>query len=177
MLTLITQLTIWIVFNDRNPIAICQFDQFVASLQAERRATRVLEVRHDIDELRSDAKRGFQFIYDHPILIRTDRDVLRAIGIPSLQCTQISWRFHDDVVAAVDKQPSNKIQRLLGAGGYQNIVGRHLHSVTSRMPRDHLAQRRISFSRAVLQSLRTKMVKHIIACFTEFLDRKDFWRW
>src|SRR6266487_2116165 len=176
MVTLIAQLTVWIIFNNRNPIAIGQLDQFVASLQTESRAARVLEIRENINELRSDAKRGFQFIHNHTILICTDGDVLRAIGVPGLQCTQIGWRFHYDVVAAVDEQPPDEIQRLLRAGSDQNVISRDLHSVTSCMSRDHLAQRRISFSRTVLQSLRTKMVEYIIACFTKFLDRKDLWR-
>src|SRR6185369_13760327 len=110
MVTVIPQLAVGIVLNDRHAIPVRQFNQFLPSFETEGRATWVLEVREDINELWPDSQRGFQLIYDHAILIRTDRDVLRAVGVPGLQRTQIGRRFDHNIIAAVEEQPSNKIQ-------------------------------------------------------------------
>src|SRR5690349_23938020 len=110
MITFIAQLTVGIIFNDGYPVTVCKLDQFLAPLQAESGTARVLEVRKHVNKLWPDTKRGLQLIHDHAILVCSDRDVLSAIGIPSLQRSQIRRRFDHDVIAAVKEQPSNKIQ-------------------------------------------------------------------
>src|SRR5687768_16355759 len=177
VVTLITQLTIGIILNDRHTIFIGQVDQLLAAFEAEGRAARVLKIWKGINEFRSDAKRFFQFVHDHTVLIRADGDVLRSVGIPRLHRTKIGGRFHHNIIAAINEKSSDKVQCLLRTGGDQNILGAHLHTVAPGVPCDHFSQREIAFTGAVLQSLRAEMVEYIVAGFTEFRQWKDLRRW
>ncbi len=113
MLTFIAQLPVGIILHDRHTVLVRQFHQLLAAFEAEGRASRVLKVREHVDKFRSNSKRGFQFIHDHAVLVRAYRDILRAIRIPRLQRTKICGRFHHNVITAIQKQTSDKIQCLL----------------------------------------------------------------
>ncbi len=96
-----------------NVIYLSTFSKLLAAAQAEGEAARVLEVRQDVDKLGADAESGFELVDHHAVFIATDCDVLGAVGIPGLEGAEISGGFDDDVVAAVDEQPSDKIESLL----------------------------------------------------------------
>ena len=78
MITFISELTVRIILDDRHTLAIRQFHQRLPPLQAEGKAARVLKVGEDVNELGPDAQRIFQFIHDHAVFVRTDRDDWRA---------------------------------------------------------------------------------------------------
>src|SRR6185503_14704712 len=56
MLTVIAQLTVGIIFDDRHPVFIRQFNEFLAPFEAEGRTAWVLKVWEDVNEFWSDAK-------------------------------------------------------------------------------------------------------------------------
>jgi len=60
MIAFIAQLPVRIIFNDRNPVFVSQFDQLFSSLEAEGDSAWILKIGQNVHELRSDAKRGFK---------------------------------------------------------------------------------------------------------------------
>jgi hypothetical protein len=97
----VAKLSVGIVLDDGHTIFIRKFNQLLAAFKTQSGTGGILEVGKDIDEFRTDAQCFFQLIHNHAIFIRRNGDVLSSVGIPGLQCTEVSGRFQGDVIAAV----------------------------------------------------------------------------
>ncbi len=176
MVALVAQLAVGIVLDDRHAVPVSQFHQPHAPLQAEGGPARVLEIGQNVNELRSDTQRFFKLVHDHPVFVGRYRDILCAIGIPGLKRSQVGGQFDHDVVTLIDEQPSEQIERLLRAGGDQDIISSDVDAIAHRVTGDHLAQRTIAIGGSILQRLRPIGIQNSDAGFFKLLDRKDFRR-
>ena len=79
----------------------------------------------------------------------------------------------EDAVAAIDQQLADQIERLLRAGGDEDIVGAGDDAVAGKVAGNHLAQRLIAFGGAVLQRLGAVLGEDFMAGFVEALTGKD----
>ncbi len=103
--------------------------QLVAAAAREGDAAGILEVRQDVHELRAGAQRPLHLAGLQALLVDGHGDVLSAHQVEGLQRAQIGGRLDQDAVAAVDEQLGDEVQRLLRAGGDEDVVRRF-----ARMP-------------------------------------------
>jgi hypothetical protein len=79
------------------------------------------------------------------------------------------------MVARVDKDFANQVERLLRSGSDQDILRIYFDVITRRMPGDLLAQWEITFGGAILQRQGAVVEQHTLARFSELLDWEDIW--
>jgi hypothetical protein len=75
-----------------------------------------------------------------PVIVDRDADVLRLVQVPGLQRAEVRRVLDDHVIAGIDEDLPDEIQRLLRAGGDEDVVGPDGRAVAAGVARDHLAQ-------------------------------------
>ena len=93
-----------------------------------------------------------------------------------MQRTQIGRTFCQNLVAGVDQQPADQIQRLLRPGGDQHVLGMGEDAVARHMLHDQLTQRQVALGGAVLESLGRHLAQYLVGSGLKRLSREDFRR-
>ncbi len=64
----------------------------------------------------------FQRVGVHTVLVHGNGDVFCPVSAPGLQSAQVGGRLDQNVIAGIDQDFPEQIQRLLGTRGDQDIV-------------------------------------------------------
>ena len=115
----------------------------------------VLEVGHDVAEAGPQAggQARLEQIGPQAVPVGLDGDQVRVGAGQRLQGADIRGRLDHDVVARVDQRPGQQVERLLGAGGDQHVLGVARATPGRVRLGDPLAQRGDALGRAVLDGL------------------------
>ena len=103
-----------IVFDDRNPVLVGQFEDLTAPLQAQHCSFWVVEAGVYIDELGLTGLDDFvQVIRDHTVLVRRNREQLSACQFDGPVDVGSHDLIDDDPVSRRKHKLQNEIQRLV----------------------------------------------------------------
>jgi len=152
---------------------IGQPDHLVPPLERQRHTRRVLEIRQRVDELRPHAQRGVQFLGPHAVLVHRHVDVLGLVRVPCLQRAEVGGSFDNEMIAGIDEDLADEIERLLRAAGDEDVFRFDDDAVARRVPRDHLAKRAIAFGGAVLKRLGSVFLEQPAGGLLESIHRED----
>ena len=129
---------------------------------AVAQAGGVLEVRDNVDELRVVLGEDlFQLVAVDAVLVQADGADLRAVEVEGLESGEIAGLLNGDGVTRVDERRGNHVQRLLGAVGDDDVLGRKVYALLLIAVGDELAQRQIALGVAVLQGAHTVTLKDL----------------
>jgi len=145
MLAFKTKLTIWIILDNGNPVAVRQVNQLQPPFQRHGNTGWILEIWQDVYKFWSGAQCFFQCICPHSIVVGFHRDIFRPVGVPGLQGAQVGGSFHQDAVTAVDEDFTQQVQCLLGAGCDLYVFGGNSDPHGIGVPGDHFPEGFISF--------------------------------
>lgn len=146
------QVAIGVVFHHRGLVPHGQLQHLVAPRQAERGAAGVAKSGDEVDELRPVfGHELFQLVGFHAVLVDRRGNHLRAVETKTLNGGQKGRPLHDHLVAGVDQGLADQVERLLAAGGDDQLVRRHDSALGRHEGAELLAQRLVAFGGAVLQ--------------------------
>ena len=111
------------------------------------------------------------------VVVAGHAEVFRTVDVERLERAEIGGRLDQDAIAGVDQQLADEVERLLGTGGDHDVLGLRLDAVAGSVPRDHLAQRLVTFGGAILQGLVGILVEHCGAGLAETLHGKNIGSW
>ena len=176
-LTLIAQFKVRIVLDNQDVILLCHREQLLAALERHGAAGRVLESRDDIDEL--DVRRGLkqflELVHAHALVVHRDAHQLGIHAAESVERADEGRVLADDDIARIEHNLREQADRLLSAGGDEDIIVVRtdvvllLHALCSQ-----LAQLRIALGRAILQRNVRLVEEDLRADLRHFLIRKRY---
>src|SRR5271157_1366113 len=176
VLAFIAQLPVGVVLDDRDAVLVGEQYKFVSATARQRDASWVLKVRQDVHELRSGTQRPFHLAGLQSVVVDGHGYVLSAHQVESLQCAEVGGRLHQNAIATVDEQLGDEVQRLLRAGGDEDVVHGCEDAVARQLPHNQLAQRKVAFCGAVLQRSESLRGQNVLASFLEACHGKYFRR-
>ena len=159
------QVAVGVVLNDHGLVLHGEFKHLLAALQAQQGAAGVAEGGNQVDEL--GAMLGdelFQFVGFHAMAVDGRADELGAIEAKALDGGQKRRAFHDHLVTGTDQGLAQQVQRLLAAGGDDEVLGCHaLRALAGHELAELLTQRLVALGGAVLQRGAGLLVQRCIA--------------
>ena len=170
------QIAVGVVFHQRNAQFLRLGDQCRAARFGHRAAGGVLEVGQQVHEarlVRARAGLGGEVFDEGAFVIAGDGHHVRLHRRERLQRAEVGGRFDQDAAARVDHDLADQVERLLRAGGDQDLVGAH---VPGQEVGDRLTQRDIAFAGGVLQGRGTVVVQDGGSGFGELADREGLGR-
>ena len=150
--------------------------RLVPALDRERHAARVLEVGQRVDELGARPQLGLDLVGQHPVVVHRHAGVLGLIGAPRLEGAQVGRPLDEQMIAGIDEDLADEIERLLRAAREEDVVGVDPHAQAAGVPRDHLAQGPVALGGAVLQRAAAVLFEDPVARLAKLLDGKDLGR-
>ena len=147
------QITIRVVLDDQGLVLHRQFQHAAAALGAQHGATGVAKGRDQVDELGSVlGDQRFQAVHLHAVAVDRRADQIGAVQAEALDRREKGRTFDDHLVARVDQRLAQQVQRLLAAGGDDQLLGRQIGHALARHERGQLlAQGVVALGRTVLQ--------------------------
>ena len=143
-----------------------QLQHAAAALQRERGPAGVAEGGNEIDKARAVLfHEPLQRIGLHAVGIGRGADDLRAVEAKALNGGQKSRAFNDDFAARLGQCFAHQVQRLLAAGGDDELLCPHTGAVRLHERGQLLAQGHEPFRRAVLQRLRSLLRQRLAGGF------------
>ena len=147
------QVAVRVVFHHQHVVLHRQFQHPLAALQAEHGAAGVAEGGNQVDELGLVFDDEFlESVGVHALPVHRCRHELGAVQAEALDGGQEGRAFDDHLVAGGNEGLAQQIQRLLAAGGDDQVLGRHaLVALAGHESGELFAQRVVALGRAVLQ--------------------------
>ena len=119
-----------VVLDQHEAEAVGQLEQPMPAIEREGRARRVLEVGHDVDDLRWRAgrlearrARRSRSVDAEAVGVGGHADESGARGLERLQRPEVPGRLDHDDVAGIAQRPGQQVEPLLRAGRDQHVVG------------------------------------------------------
>ncbi len=149
------QRAVGVVLHDHEPVAVGQRGEVATAIEGQRAPRGVLEVGHDVAEAGPQAggQVRLEQIRAQAVPVGLDRDEVRVGAGQRLQGSDVRRSLDHDVVAGIDQGPGQQVERLLRAGGDQDVLGVALATASGVRVGHPLAQRGDPLGRAVLDGL------------------------
>ena len=154
------QVAVGVVFHQRQAQFGGGIDQRGAARIAHGAAGRVLEVGQHIQEaglVGACAHLGLEVVHQHTFVIAGHGHHGGLHGREGLQRAQVGGGLHQHAAVRVDEHLGDQVQRLLRAGGDQDLVGVH---VPRQEVGNRLAQRTVALAGGVLQGRSPVVAQH-----------------
>ena len=166
------ELAVRVVLDHHEPVAGRDVEQGAAPLQAPGAPGRVLEVGHDVDELRpARAGAALELLGDHALVVGGDLDEARLVGLEGVDGADVGGALAQHLVALVEEELAGQVEALLRAGGDDDLRGLAGGAQAGvHAARDRLAQARMPLGGRVLQRLRALPVEHVRHHGLQLLD-------
>ena len=133
-----------VVLDHRDVVLARQLEQPAAALRRHRDAAGVLEVRDRVDELgaaRTDAlELGLEQVHAHAVVVHRHAADLGLVRRERLQRADVGGALGDDDVAGVQERLGEQVERLLGAGGDEQVARLEAHADLGHEVGDELAR-------------------------------------
>jgi hypothetical protein len=173
VLPAVAQLAVGIVLDDRRAVVGGELDQAPPPLEAERHAGRVLEVRQDVEELGATPQLPLQPIDVEPVVVDRHGQVVRLVGAPGLQRSEVGGRLGQDAIAGVDEETADQVEPLLRARGDHHVRRLHPDPVARHLAHEQLAQRHVALGCGVLQRGLARELEHTLRGQLHLYEGKD----
>ena len=151
----------------------------MAPLQAPGATARVLEVGHDVEELRATAAgdAALQLVGDHALVVGRHLDEARAVGPEGVDGSQVGGALAQHLVVVVEEDLAGQVEPLLRAGGDQDLGGLDRGAEPGvHAAGDGLAQPGVPLGGRVLQGPRAFAVEHVRHHGLQVLDGEELRR-
>jgi hypothetical protein len=148
-----------VVLDDQQVVLAGDGDHLVPAAQALGDPGRVLEVRDRVEELDSSA-RGPQRHQGRAerdrvdaLVVHADVDDLALVGVEGAQRADVAGPLGQHDVPGIAEHARDKVERLLGAAGDDDVVGVGVHLLLGHHLDDLVAHERFALAGAVLHRL------------------------
>ncbi len=169
---LAAELRVVVVFDDRNLLPGGEPEKARAALRRERHRRRVLDGGRGVHAREAPALLDADEVLDpHPLPVYRDSHELGAGGTKREKGTEVAGVLHRDAVPAVDQDPRDKIERLLGSGDEEEFVRLAGDPAPDQAPGERLAQRRPAEQVEIVGVAREFAERALIGAF-EFRERQ-----
>jgi len=132
MTSVVAQTAVGVVLDDRQRILVRELQQATAAGRAHRDAARILEIGDGVEELGLPATKSAQLLLEevgaNALIVHVDGADIGLVGAERLQGTQVGGPLHDDHIAGIDEYLAEQVERLLGPGGDDHVLGLHPQS-------------------------------------------------
>ena len=147
------QIAIGVIFHHQGLVLDGQLQHFFAALKTQHGTAGVAKGGDQIDQLGLVlGNQRFQLVGLDAMLIHRGRDHFCAIEAKTLNSGQKGRAFNDDLVTLIQHGLAQQVQRLLAAGGDDELLRSHIrHTLAGHECGQLLAQRLVALSRTVLQ--------------------------
>ena len=149
-----------VVFENEQVVARGGVQQRAAARHRHEHASRVLEVRRDVDEARPLPRRRqprhrvVESVDGHPVVVLRNPDELRLKIVERRDRAAVGRKLHEHDVAGIDQRASGQVEALLRSGRDDDLVDRGRHPARRELRNDLIDQRPIATRRTVLQGVR-----------------------
>jgi hypothetical protein len=175
---LVAEQAVGVVLGDQDLVLARQLDQAAAALEGERDPGRVLEAGHRVDELRTAALRGepregeLELVEAHAFVVALDLDHVRLVAAEDRHRAGVGGGLADDRIAGIYQRLRDQIDRLLTAGGDDDVLGLGQHALRPHHLDDAVLGLLEALGGAVLERLRGRLLRDASHLRGEALGRE-----
>ena len=156
ILTLEAQLTVGVILDDGDLIAIDDLHELMTAIQIPGAAGGVLEIGNNVDHLHAlgGGQDLLQLVHDHTAVIGGNFDELGLAGLERIDGAQVGGALQQHDVTGVQEHAGREVQTLLRTGGDEDMILVGVDIVLGQHTLgDLLAQARETLSGGILQRL------------------------
>ena len=148
----VVEVAVGIVLEDRHAMAARDVVDRPLARLAHAHARRVLEARDGVDELGPHVRQHrLQGVGAHALLVHRHRHVVGLVRVEGLQRPEEGRVADDDLVARVEEELGDHVERLLRSRGDQDLALAGGDALLGQVGRQQAAQRTVALRRTVLQ--------------------------
>ena len=146
----VNQLRSRVLLDDRNPVAIGDFDHFFAPLQGKDASCRIVKAGVDVDQLRLMCRhQPLKRVHIHAVLVNRHRHNVCACQLHRAVSVRRYRLLHDNRITGLKQKHDNEIERLIGLCENLNLSGRGVHALRAEQRHDLLTEHAVALERAV----------------------------
>ncbi|OPZ59109.1 MAG: hypothetical protein BWY87_01164 [Deltaproteobacteria bacterium ADurb.Bin510] len=169
----VAQVAVGVVFDQQDVVFLDDFGDLLAAFEREGAAGRVLEGRHQIDELEAVLADGLeQGLGNQTVVVGRHADVFGLVGVEGLQRAQVGGRFDGDLVTLADQDLAEAVQHALGAARSDDFARVGFDAFLRQEVDQGLAEGHEAFGQVVLEGLGVILVQHLRGEFLNDFERK-----